>query len=177
MKNKFSHLLVSYCSSVLADKGRRDQCYHDDEIIKDLIPYVFVLNFSPPFQATYYLAGTSVQRAMGVNLKGRSFYDFWSATAHPVLAARLMISRETRSPICITSKGFFSDSLEVEFETIMIPVYGADAAQETFIGISMAADPQFTEIASLVGVQRIEKIEFASGGYGQRERPMLRLVS
>jgi hypothetical protein len=158
MKHRHSHLLVGYWGGLQAAEQRPQESAFDDAIINSLAPHLFILDMDAGANARYRLAGTAIEHAFGITLKGTDFLDTWAEADRALVKDFSVLAVHSRRPLCLLS---FCDYEKIEFETVLVPVSTADVRAKRIIGISMALGDEPPKPPPRRRVQHLTHIGFA----------------
>ena len=125
--------------------GRSRETGFDEAIIGCLAPHILVLHTDDQDRMVYLVAGSAVERAVGMRLRGTCFLDQWDQRDHQVIRDFCHLALASHRPLCLLS---FCGSKSFEFETVLVPVTMSGVARKRFIGISMALTEEPTATLS-----------------------------
>ncbi len=171
MKHRHSHLLVGYWGGLHAAGQCPEDGAFDDAIINSLVPHLFILDMEEGANARYRLAGSAIEHALGLRLKGTNFLDHWAESDRDLVKDFSVLAVHSRRPLCLLS---FCDSEKIEFETVLVPVTTADARSNRIIGVSMALGDEGPRPPRRRRVQHLTHIGFVHDALTARDDRSLR---
>jgi hypothetical protein len=147
MKHRNSHFAVGYWGRLRGGRKAPDQADIDPRALKNLLPFVFLLDARPPEDPVFRLAGTSLCQRYGGELRGRGFLSHWDPASRARLAEVLRQALSQCVPVCLASVGATEDCRMVEIETMLLPMTFGSDVPERFLGVAQV----LTDVAALSG--------------------------
>lgn len=163
MKHRHGNLLAGYWRGLDATRLITGQADCDDAIIGSLAPHILVLETDDRNRLRYTVAGSAVERALGVKLRDTGFLDHWDPRDRQMLQDYCHLALANHRPLCLLS---FCGARAFVFETVLVPVTMADTAKKRFIGINtgVTEEPAITPLHRVrhlthIGFLRDELVE------------------
>jgi len=114
--------VLAYWNSLRKGRDVPDQSDIDPNKLKPVLPCIFLLEAQSNGNFVYRLAGTSICRRYGSELRGQDFLQRWHAEHRPRVAELLSQSLGTATPLCVLSAGITErHSHVIETESILLP--------------------------------------------------------
>lgn len=151
MKHRHGDLLAGYWSGLNAARLITSEADCDEAIIGSLAPHILILETDDRNRLLYTVAGSAVERALGMRLRDTGFLDHWDPRDRPMLQDYCQRALTSHRPLCLL---YFCGARSFAFETVLVPVTMAGTAKKRFIGISTA----LTEEPAATPLHRVQHL-------------------
>lgn len=134
MKSPHNAFVLAYWNSLRRGRDAPDQSEIEPNRLRRILPCVFLLEARADGGFAYRLAGTSICRRYGSELRGQDFLQRWDEEHRARVAELLSQSLQTAVPVCVTATGITERlALTIETETVLMPTTSGGPVCDRFL--------------------------------------------
>jgi hypothetical protein len=170
-KHKSNRLVVSRRTAIEVALNPKTRSCGPLPTLAYLAPHLFVLEVRGKGSPIYRVAGSAIQRSMGLNPQGEEFYNYWDTEAQAKLEFCFNTSSEIRQPFRLSSASLSSRRDAVEYITFLIPADMIVPESVHFIGLRIALNKHRKTTAACI--QRLQQVTFLESAH-TRKSPLPR---
>nr|WP_321456504.1 PAS domain-containing protein [uncultured Cohaesibacter sp.] len=140
MKHQVTRDLFSYWDSLRGGRTAPERSDIDPAEIHQILGDTFILEYNDEASLTFRLAGTRLCGSFCRELKGRNFFDLWSAEDLSSMKLLLTAVVEDEAAAVIGFKGKTERNQELDFESILLPLRHYGHPKSRLLGAASPAD-------------------------------------